>query len=106
VGNRDRYLTSRVAALSPKVKSIARAAYSWRVIYLDTLVSAVASGLCFVWRLIPSMIDLLAEGVSLRYGKYLVTYPAAAIPSNDYYLSCKYQSDLSGTPRLSLLMIL
>ena len=52
------------------------------------------------------MIDLLAEGVSLRYGKYLVTYPAAAIPSNDYYLSCKYQSDLSGTPRLSLLMIL
>ena len=51
------------------------------------------------------MIDLLAEGVPVRDGILSVTYPAAP-PSNDYYLSCKYQSDLSGTPRLSLLMTL
>jgi hypothetical protein len=81
------------------------ASYSWRVIEPDTLVSAVASRLCFVWRLIPSMIDLLAKGVALLDGTLLVTYPAAP-PSNDYYLSCEYQSDLSGTLRLFRLMIL
>jgi hypothetical protein len=45
VGNHNRYLTWRVAGFS---NSIARASYSWRVKELDTLVSAVASGLCFV----------------------------------------------------------
>jgi hypothetical protein len=51
------------------------------------------------------MIDLLAKGVALLDGTLLVTYPAAP-PSNDYYLSCEYQSDLSGTLRLFRLMIL
>ena len=51
------------------------------------------------------IVDLLAEGVTLLNGILPVTYPAAP-PSNDYYLSCKYQFYLSGTPRLFRLMIL
>ena len=74
---------------------------------MDTLVSAVAYGLCFVWWLILSMIDILAEGVPMLDAKTLpVTYPDDAPPGSDYYLSCKYQIDLSGTPRLFRLMIL
>jgi hypothetical protein len=53
------------------------------------------------------MIDILAEGVPMRDLATLpVTYPDDAPPGNDYYLSCKYQIDLSGAPCLFRLMIL
>jgi hypothetical protein len=55
------------------------------------------------------MIDTLAEGVSMLDGTLQVTYPVypepQAPPGDDYFLTCKYQNDLSRTPRLFRLMI-
>jgi hypothetical protein len=64
---------------------------------MDTLVSAVASGLCFVsivWRLILSMIDLLLEAVPILNLQAYVTYPAVTDYSTSYCISGKYRSDL------------
>ena len=66
------------------------AIYMQRVIHI--YVSAVASGLCFVWRLILSMIDTLEENWPILDTTVSVKYPSA--PGN-YQIVCKYQSDLS-----------
>ena len=54
-----------------------------------------------------SMIALLASNVAITSGQSQVNYkPSNSGEPSDFYVTRKYQSDFSGTPRLFHLMLL
>jgi hypothetical protein len=56
-----------------------------------------------------SMIALLESNVAITSGQwqgnYLENYKLTSISGDLFYITCKYQSDFSGTPRLCYLNV-
>ena len=84
--------TAGIAGMSSPPTRMNRAASypPSHLIPVERLVSAVAYGLCFVWRLILSMIGILGGGVSINDKSRQVSFPTT--PGN-YEVVRKYQSD-------------